>query len=133
MMRFIRRAIMWASRSPAAVPDAARVDVSVDDTSCAVRFRYGAGDAGSAPLERSEALGQSEALLEKVLRRLMKRSSPVGGQILRQGPTIDFSAIDIGQPVPIDDRIPAIPAKSKQCPYFHPVKFIGRIRAHHIM
>ena len=72
MMRFIRRATMWASRSPAAVPSAARVDVSVDYTSCAVRFRYGAGDAGSAQLDRSQALRQSEAFREEVQRRLMK-------------------------------------------------------------
>ena len=64
---------MWPPRSPAAVPDAARIDMLVDYTSYAVPFRYGAGNAGSAPLDRSEALVQSEALLEEIQRRLMKK------------------------------------------------------------
>ena len=69
MMRCIRREIMWPSRSPAAMPDPAIVDVSVGYASRAVQFRFGAGDAA---LDRSEALGQLEALLEEVRRRLMK-------------------------------------------------------------
>jgi len=53
-------------------PDAARFDVLIDYTPYAVQFRYGASDAGSAPLDRGEALGQAEALLEEVRRQLMK-------------------------------------------------------------
>lgn len=66
------RSEVASSRSPAAVPHAARVNVSVDYTSCAVRFRYGAGDAGSAPLDRNGALGRSSASHETIQRRLMK-------------------------------------------------------------
>ena len=53
-------------------PDAARFDVLIDYTPYAVQFRYGASDAGTAPLDRGEALGQAEALLEEVQRQLMK-------------------------------------------------------------
>ena len=53
-------------------PDAARFDALIDYTPYAVQFRYGASDAGSAPLERGEALGRAEALLEEAQRRLMK-------------------------------------------------------------
>ena len=83
---------MWPSRSPAAMHDPAIVDVSIACTSCAVRFRYGTGDAGSAPLDRSEALGQSEALLEEVQRRLVKEE---------RGPTM----VDVNLKVPALEKL----------------------------
>ena len=53
-------------------PDAACFDALIDYTPFAVQLRYGASDAGSAALDRGEALGRAEALLEEVQRRLMK-------------------------------------------------------------
>ena len=44
----------------------------IDYTPYAVQFRCDAGGAGSAPLDRGEALGQAEALLEEAQRGLIK-------------------------------------------------------------
>ena len=52
--------------------DAARFDGLIDYTPYAVQFRYGADDAEAGSLDRSEALGQAEALLEAVHRRLIE-------------------------------------------------------------
>ena len=53
-------------------PDSARFDGLIDYTPYAVQFRYGADDAEAGSLDRGEALGQAEALLEEVRRRLME-------------------------------------------------------------
>ena len=49
---------------------AARFDGLIDYTPYAVQFRYGADDAEAGSLDRDEALGQAEALLEEVRQRL---------------------------------------------------------------
>ena len=51
-------------------PTAARFDGLIDYTPYAVQLRYIGIDAGAGPLDRAEALGQVEALLETVRRRL---------------------------------------------------------------
>ena len=50
--------------------DADRFDGLIDYTPYAVQFRYGADDAEAGSLDRDEVLGQAEALLEEVRRRL---------------------------------------------------------------
>ena len=50
--------------------DVARFDELVDYTRYAVRLRYAGADSGGHPLDRDHALGQVEALLEEVRRRL---------------------------------------------------------------
>lgn len=50
--------------------DIARFDELVDYTRYAVRLRYAGADPGVHPLDRDHALGQVEALLEEVRRRL---------------------------------------------------------------
>ena len=50
--------------------DAARFDGLIDYTPYAVQFRYGADDAEAGSLDRDEGLGQAEALLGEVRRRL---------------------------------------------------------------
>ena len=57
-------------------PDAAYFDVLIDCTPYSVQFGYGASDDGSALLDRGEALGEAEALLEEVDRGLMKEEGP---------------------------------------------------------
>ena len=42
----------------------------VDYTRYAVRLRYAAADPGAKPLDRGETVGQVDALLEEVRRRL---------------------------------------------------------------
>ena len=54
------------------MPDAARFDVLIDNTSCGGQLRYGAGDAGSTEFDRSELLRQTETLLEEAQQQLMK-------------------------------------------------------------
>ena len=49
---------------------AARFDELVDYSPYAVQFRDGAGDAEAGSLDRGDALGRAEALLEVVRRRL---------------------------------------------------------------
>ena len=50
--------------------DIARFDELVDYTRYAVRLRYASADSGVHPFDRDNALGQVEALLEEVRRRL---------------------------------------------------------------
>ena len=50
--------------------DITRFDELVDYTRYAVRLRYAGADPGVHPLDRDNALGQVEALLEEVRRRL---------------------------------------------------------------
>ena len=50
--------------------EAARFDGLIDYTPYAVQFRYGADDAEAGSLDRDEVLGQAEALLGEVRRRL---------------------------------------------------------------
>ena len=50
--------------------DADRFDGLIDYTPYAVQFRYGADDAEAGSLDRDEVLGQAEALLGEVRRRL---------------------------------------------------------------
>ena len=50
--------------------DVARYDDLVDYTRYAVRLRYAAADPGAKPLDRGETVGQVDALLEEVRRRL---------------------------------------------------------------
>ena len=50
--------------------DVARFDELVDYTRFAVRLRYAAADPGAKPLHRGKTVGQVEALLEEVRRRL---------------------------------------------------------------
>ena len=50
--------------------DITRFDELVDYTRYAVRLRYAGADPGVYPLDRDNALGQVEALLEEVGRRL---------------------------------------------------------------
>ena len=54
-------------------PDATSFDALIDYTPYAVQFRYGADDAEAGSLDRGEALGQIEALLEAVCRRLKEQ------------------------------------------------------------
>ena len=51
-------------------PEASRFDALADFTPFAVQFRYGGIDPDAAPLDRGDALGQAEALLEAVRWRL---------------------------------------------------------------
>lgn len=50
--------------------DTARFDGLVDYTRFAVRLRYAGADPGAGPLDRGEALGRVDTLLEAVGRRL---------------------------------------------------------------
>ena len=51
---------------------ATRFDGLIDYTPYAVQFRYGADDPEAGSLDRSEALGQADALLEAVRGRLIE-------------------------------------------------------------
>ena len=51
-------------------PETARFHALIDYTPYAVQFRYGARDAAAEALDRIDALGQVDVLLEEVRRRL---------------------------------------------------------------
>ena len=51
-------------------PEAARFHALIDYTPYAVQLRYGVPDAAAQALDRADALGQVDALLDEVRRRL---------------------------------------------------------------